>query len=61
MQLDDHCEGDDTFVAREGELAAGYSQEYVEDCRRCCRPNLIRIHIDHETHVITLGNELEYE
>ena len=49
--------GNDTFV----ELTAGYLQEYVEDCRRCCRPNLIRIYIDRETHLITLGNELEYE
>jgi ribosomal protein L37AE/L43A len=28
------------------DLSAGASQEYVEDCPVCCRPNVIRIAID---------------
>jgi hypothetical protein len=28
------------------DLSQGSSQEYVEDCPVCCRPNLIHIEID---------------
>ena len=28
--------------------AAGASQEYVEDCPVCCRPNLLRVRFDAE-------------
>ena len=28
------------------DLSAGKSQEYVEDCPVCCRPNIIHIEID---------------
>ncbi len=28
------------------DLSAGREQEYVEDCPVCCRPNVIRIHLD---------------
>ena len=28
------------------DLAAGSTQEYVEDCPVCCRPNVIHIEID---------------
>jgi len=28
------------------DLSAGESQEYVEDCPVCCRPNLIHVEID---------------
>ncbi len=28
------------------DLSAGSQQEYVEDCRVCCRPNVIRVEID---------------
>jgi len=28
------------------DLSAGASQEYVEDCPLCCRPNLVQIEID---------------
>lgn len=30
------------------DVSAGASQEYVEDCPVCCRPNLIRVEIDDE-------------
>jgi hypothetical protein len=43
------------------DLYSGYSQEYVEDCSVCCRPNLITVAIDPESLVIVLRNELEYE
>ena len=26
--------------------SAGREQEYVEDCPVCCRPNVIRVHLD---------------
>ncbi|MEX2176028.1 MAG: CPXCG motif-containing cysteine-rich protein [Pirellulaceae bacterium] len=32
------------------ELSAGASQEYVEDCPVCCRPNLIHVEIDEDGH-----------
>ena len=28
------------------DLSAGESQEYVEDCPICCRPNVIHVEID---------------
>jgi len=28
------------------DLSAGESQEYVEDCPVCCRPNLIHVELD---------------
>jgi hypothetical protein len=28
------------------DLSAGESQEYVEDCPVCCRPNLVRVEVD---------------
>jgi hypothetical protein len=30
------------------DLSAGESQEYVEDCPVCCRPNVIRVEIDED-------------
>ncbi len=30
------------------DVAAGASQEYVEDCPVCCRPNLIHVEIEEE-------------
>ncbi|MDZ7344923.1 MAG: CPXCG motif-containing cysteine-rich protein [candidate division KSB1 bacterium] len=43
------------------DLSVGYKQEYVEDCAVCCRPNLITLHIDPTSFVVSLRNELEYE
>lgn len=28
------------------DVSAGESQEYVEDCPVCCRPNVIRVELD---------------
>ena len=28
------------------DLSAGSSQEYVEDCPVCCRPNVVHIEVD---------------
>jgi len=28
------------------DLSAGESQEYVEDCPVCCRPNVVHVEID---------------
>ncbi len=30
------------------DLSAGSSQEYVEDCPVCCRPNVIHLEIDED-------------
>ncbi len=30
------------------DYSAGEEQEYVEDCPVCCRPNIIRVHIDED-------------
>ena len=30
------------------DMSAGSSQEYVEDCPVCCRPNVIRIEVDED-------------
>jgi hypothetical protein len=33
--------------------SAGLSQRYTEDCRVCCRPNLLSIHIEGDEVMIT--------
>lgn len=33
------------------DLSAGTSQEYVEDCPVCCRPNVIRIEVEEDGEV----------
>ena len=30
------------------DLSAGTSQEYVEDCPVCCRPNVVHVEIDED-------------
>lgn len=30
------------------DVSAGVSQEYVEDCPVCCRPNLVHVEVDEE-------------
>ena len=30
------------------DLSAGTSQEYVEDCPVCCRPNLIHVEVEED-------------
>ncbi|MEX0586255.1 MAG: CPXCG motif-containing cysteine-rich protein [Pirellulales bacterium] len=30
------------------DVSAGASQQYVEDCPVCCRPNLIRVEVDED-------------
>ena len=37
------------------DLSAGESQEYVEDCPVCCRPNLIHVEIDESGDVRSVG------
>jgi len=47
-------EENETFVDR----SAGDRQEYTEDCRVCCRPNLLRITV-REDGEIELTAELD--
>ena len=39
--------------------SGGARQQYVEDCQVCCRPNLLSISYDPETHVFAINSELE--
>ncbi len=39
------------------DLAAGESQEYVEDCPVCCRPNVIRVQVDRRGRVSVSAEE----
>lgn len=32
------------------DLSAGSSQEYVEDCPVCCRPNVVHVEVDEDGH-----------
>jgi Cysteine-rich CPXCG len=41
-----HCESCGEEIVVPIDLSAGQSQEYVEDCPVCCRPNLIHVEID---------------
>ena len=48
-------EPNETFV----DESAGTSQEYVEDCQVCCRPNVLHISIDNESGEVSIENEFE--
>jgi hypothetical protein len=48
-------EPNETFV----DESAGLVQEYAEDCRVCCRPNVLRIVINEETKEVTIAAEFE--
>ncbi len=37
----------------------GLDQEYIEDCAVCCRPNVLRVHIDPETETAEIVSEFE--
>ncbi|MFI5263556.1 MAG: CPXCG motif-containing cysteine-rich protein [Candidatus Kapaibacterium sp.] len=54
-----HCavcgEPNETFV----DESAAVDQEYVEDCQVCCRPNILRVHIDEATKEVAV--EVEFE
>nr|ALS90256.1 cysteine-rich CPXCG [uncultured bacterium] len=43
------------------DLSGGYTQEYVEDCTVCCRPNILTIAVDEESLEVSISNELEYD
>jgi hypothetical protein len=40
------CESCGEEIVVPVDLSAGESQEYVEDCPVCCRPNIIHVEID---------------
>ncbi len=41
------------------DATAGRTQEYVEDCQICCRPNRLRIVVDEEMEDATVDAEPE--
>jgi hypothetical protein len=45
------CDGCGEEIIVPIDLSAGESQEYVEDCPVCCRPNRVRVEIDEQGHV----------
>lgn len=42
-----------TFV----DITAGFSQNYIEDCQVCCRPNRLYISIDDESLEISIETD----
>ncbi|MDP4220926.1 MAG: CPXCG motif-containing cysteine-rich protein [Bacteroidota bacterium] len=48
-------EPNETFV----DESAGPDQEYTEDCQVCCRPNVLRIHINEDTKEVIVSAEFE--
>lgn len=48
-------EPNETFV----DESAATDQQYTEDCQVCCRPNVLRIHIDEETKEVRVEAEFE--
>lgn len=48
-------EPNETFV----DESAAADQLYTEDCQVCCRPNVLRIHIDEETKEVSIQAEFE--
>ena len=40
-----HCESCGEEIVVPVDLSAGASQEYVEDCPVCCRPNVVHVEI----------------
>jgi hypothetical protein len=41
------------------DTSGGRTQEYIEDCQVCCRPNRLRIAIDEELEEATVSAEPE--
>jgi hypothetical protein len=41
-----HCDSCGEEIVVPVDLSAGASQEYVEDCPVCCRPNVIHVEIE---------------
>ena len=41
-----HCDSCGEEIVVPIDLSAGTSQEYVEDCPVCCRPNVVHVEID---------------
>jgi hypothetical protein len=41
-----HCESRGEEIVVPVDLSAGKSQEYVEDCPVCCRPNVVHVEIE---------------
>jgi len=39
--------------------SAGQSQQYVEDCQVCCKPNVLQISFDSELEQFVISAELE--
>jgi len=39
--------------------SSGLDQSYIEDCQVCCRPNVLRIHINEESGEVQIESAFE--
>jgi Cysteine-rich CPXCG len=53
------CAGCGEWNETSVDAAAGRTQEYVEDCQVCCKPNILRVSWDASTGEFTIRAELE--
>ncbi|MEM1241494.1 MAG: CPXCG motif-containing cysteine-rich protein [Cyanobacteria bacterium P01_H01_bin.26] len=44
-----------TFI----DISSGLTQQYVEDCQVCCRPNILDITIDEDTLEVDIQTDCE--
>jgi hypothetical protein len=56
-----HCESCGQEIVVPVDLSAGASQEYVEDCPVCCRPNVVHVEIDDGEVRVWAGSEQDQE
>ena len=53
------CAGCGEWNETSVDAAAGRTQEYVEDCQICCKPNILHVTWDRSTGEFTIRTELE--
>ena len=41
------------------DITEGPKQTFTEDCTVCCRPNVLHIFVDEETHEVNIESEFE--
>jgi hypothetical protein len=53
------CAGCGEWNATTVDSTAGFNQLYVEDCRVCCKPNVLHVSYDSEANEYVIAAELE--
>ena len=59
MQAGFQCAGCGEWNETSVDEAAGYRQQYVEDCQVCCKPNLLRVSWDVDLGEYLVSAQLE--